>query len=163
SKARRDWNVRPAAGGPSRTRRNEMERILLSSPSEGDRWDQSTSDKLRSEASSWAAPGLLRRWSLHASSTTLASAPYPSPGACGRAGLALWVRRGSPLWLPFVPCVGQLFWFFSVFAGVGVERLRGEGGGRRALRAKRGGLAITSPLTGLSTRRNFGETRRPEV
>lgn len=77
--------------------------------------------------------------------------------------IALQVRQGQPLSMPFESSVATMFIFINVFAGVVFERLRREREERKALRAKLGELAITDPLTGLYNRRHFEEILRAEV
>jgi len=77
--------------------------------------------------------------------------------------IALLVRQGYPLWMPFESSVATMFMFINVFTGVVFERLRRERDERKALRAKLAELAITDPLTGLYNRRHFEEILRAEV
>src|SRR3989475_12854670 len=77
--------------------------------------------------------------------------------------IALLVRQGYPLWMPFESSVTTMFMFINVFTGVVVERLRRERDERKALRAKLAELAITDPLTGLYNRRHFEGILRAEV
>ncbi len=131
-----------------------------------------------------AATGMLTLYLLMAPSLRMVilmawfGAPILMAGLVGFAGLfamsalmalgymgamALLVRQGHPLAMPFESAVATIFLLINFYTGVVFERLRREREERKVLRAKLGELAITDPLTGLYNRRHFEEILRAEV
>ncbi len=77
--------------------------------------------------------------------------------------VAVLIRQGQPLSMPFESAVAAIFIVINVYTGVVFERLRRERQERKVMRARLAELAITDPLTGLYNRRHFEDILRAEV